>query len=442
MMKSQFASNKDYLFNVGNPSKFMDVKDMLISKFAEAGVLEFVLMEPEERAGATNEVVSNVVMENGISVTWSATEYTFGLTVPPTMEQYVNESAVIESERKHSENDRLLEAINDINQFPVPTFENSVEPNAEGLNIRMTEIRKARLLRLNIPNEIEQWKQRRSDEYRKMINEYDTAKARHFTLRAKCYEVFKTNISNIILFNHMHDLNNYKFRTVWRKLEVRFSIMKVSTQAFDILNNKMRSLVFHKEYDMNKHITQFRELVQHFSEIGQVLTREYEFSYFKESLRRGNTFQVYEHLFRYFEFKRNELWTMNDFYEEVLNIEVQTREQLKSDMLNNKQSINKYNSTNKPKDRNKVYKVSFDEKVVEQKLNSSTIGGDTKRCLSCNKTGHMAKDCWKDITCDTCKKKGHPTKVCRTRKRPSDGSQDKSSSKLVSNLTQRYNTTK
>jgi hypothetical protein len=56
--------------------------------------------------------------------------------------------------------------------------------------------------------------------------------------------------------------------------------------------------------------------------------------------------------------------------------------------------------------------TNVDDKNESQSEEHSMLPMEKTKCTMCNRTGHSATNCWKDITCTGCQQKGHPVKYC------------------------------
>lgn len=378
------------LFNDGTATQFLAVKDKIVTEFVKKDCGMFI--EP-----ILPVVTDAVALANG----WEAdNEFEMPnhvLTDPEIQARCDTERAAKEADliARLATYDTLY-----VNKVPADFNGNAASREAQAnqynnmmFSLKTPKVLEVRVEQAHLDEYIRTYRAGLLSQREKDISSHEARVLKHNKKCAECLAVFYETIDSHLLENVKEYLQAKKFKTAWRRIIAQYSLTRVGPQAYSTATAQFRKLRFASNYDMARHIVEFRRTMETYRVLGMPHDANAQFSMFRETFSKGGCTD-YETIFDYYEnIGTTQAWDMEVIFTRVSD----KYQELASKRYERKIAPNHHIAT----------------AVAEHRVAAvSKSNGKKEKCSACGKPGHNAKDCWASMTCEKCGKKGHPANKC------------------------------
>ena len=256
------------------------------------------------------------------------------------------------------------------------------------------------------------------DKYLSAMKDWRFRKEQHVKMVGKCMNVFNSCLGESAKSVIKDHLNQQHFRAAWIALDRHYHLGIGGQQNIAEIVHQLTSMVYNPSIPLQQHIQNMTDMTAEMNAVthhvdNPNLTLEWVLLSIEKSSCRD------------FDKDIDDIRRSEKTLEQSIQLFQKTESRL---MVHNGKSNSQDNSDSKHQRGSGGDSANV---VQQQQRNQSGAGGKT--CKICQRIGHLAKDCWKNLTCGHCGKKGHPTDRCRDKQDGTGKSEDSGNSNNKNN---------
>ena len=308
--------------------------------------------------------------------------------VEPTYAVMVNNEIATQVVRVNAAFDVMIARVNAEMAIPAGGIMGniSIEHGRQEL-LRIENQRSVKLL------EIENSESSFRDKYQTAVKDWRNHKEQHRKTVGKCIAVFGTYLGDSAKAIIKQLLKENRFREAWHSLERHYRLGLGGNQNVQEVINRINSNAYDPSDSMMQHIQYLTDLIAEMDSVtGTVTNPGLVLEWILSSIEKSAT-TVYAKDID--DIRRN-----NKTLEEAQQLFQKTESHLTM-------SHSHSSSSSSPQ-----AVASLQQEIAEESV--SFVQRKPMLCQLCKRPGHVQKQCWLGMTCETCGQKGHPSWRCRT----------------------------
>jgi hypothetical protein len=389
----QTVVSRKHLFYDGTATQFLAVKDKIITEFIKKDCGVFI-----------QNILPNVDDAQALDPAWEANnEHEMEnriLTDAQITDRCNNERTAREAyfaAKLVTLDDLYVDKVNgDFSGTAAEKAAKCMEYNKLILNLKTPKVLEIRTEQAHLNEYTRNYEAALRTQRETAQNSHDSKVMKFDKKCAECLAIFYECIEHHLLEGVRTLLETRKFKTTWRKIDAQYSLSRVGPQAYATATAQLKKLKFAPNYDIARHIVEFRRVMTVYTALGMPHDDNAQFSMFRETFVKGGC-SDYENIFNHYEnVGPTAPWSIETVFTRVTD----KFQELSSRRYERKLAPAHYHNVASVATAHSVSAAYGDKK-------------EKKTCHACGKPGHIAKDCWANIVCAKCHQKGHPTDRCR-----------------------------